>query len=114
MNQIGQKNSGDLLPQMKELFAQDIHKFVNGKLVAKSIEELFLQISAARDGVDGVGTWNVREASEPIVSPEKNMVIAHFEIPTERKGTIVVMKKLICNEQGLIKEINEVFNFKTS
>ena len=43
---------------------------------------------------------------------EKNIVDADFEIPTEKKGTIVVMKKLIC-EQDRIKEIKEVFNFKT-
>jgi hypothetical protein len=38
------------------------------------------------------------------------MVVAHYEIPTKNKGTLVVMKILFCDEQKRIREINEVFN----
>lgn len=109
LNQFGQKNPGDIMSKMKAIFAPNIKKFVNGDLVAETIEGLHKQISAAKSGI---GNWNVREASEAVASPDKNMVIVHFDIPTEKKGTIVVMKKLICDDKGLIKVIDEVFNFK--
>jgi hypothetical protein len=113
LNRMGQKETGDVLPAMLALFTPNIKKFVNGKLVATTIEGLREQILKAKtDEKDGVGTWSVNEASCPIANLEKNTVVAHFEIPTEKKGTIVVMKKLIC-EQDRIKEIKEVFNFKT-
>lgn len=117
LSQFGQEETGDLLPTMKALFAPDIKKFVNDchnlegrKPVATTIKELYAQISSAKNEV---GIWSVIEEDIPIASVEENMVIAHFQIPTQKKGTIVVMKKLICNDNGLINEINEVFNFKT-
>lgn len=117
LSQFGREETGDLLPTMKALFAPDIKKFVNdshnpeGRTpVATTIEELHAQISAAKNDV---GIWSVLEEDLPIACVEENMVIAHFQIPTQKKGTIVVMKKLICDSNGRIQEINEVFNFKT-
>lgn len=109
LHQFGQKETGDLIPSMKSLFAPDCNKIVNGKTVSRSIPELHGQIS---EGKKSIGLWNVKKAGPYVASPEQNMVVAHFEIPTENQGTIVVMKYLICNNQGLIQTIDEVFNKK--
>ncbi len=117
LSQFGQEEPGDLLPTMKTLFAPDIKKFVNTchsiegiTPVATTIEELHAQICAAKKDL---GIWCVLDEDLPIVCVEENMVISHLAIPTQKKGIIVVMKKLTCDNKGLIKEINEVFNFKS-
>ncbi len=117
LSQFGRKETCDLLPTMKALFTPDIKKFVNtchdlqGRTpVATTIEGLHEQICEAKKDL---GIWSVLDEDLPIANVEENMVIAHFQIHTQKKGTIVVIKKLICDDNGLIKEINEVFNFKT-
>ena len=110
LDQFGKKETGDLLPQMKSLFDPNCLKIVNDKTVSTTIEGLHKQIS---DGKKDIGTWEVKRANPYVASPEENMVVAHFRIPTEKLGTIVVMKYLFCNTQGLIKVIDEVFNTAT-
>ena len=107
--QFGKKDTGDLIGQMESLIAPDCHKIVNGKIVSTTLLELHNQIAEAKTSV---GLWEVNVESPFIVSSENNTVVVHYEIPTTRQGTLAVMKFLKCNSNGLIIEINEVFNKK--
>ena len=107
--QFGKATTGDLTPQMESLFAADCNKIVNGRKVSGTIPELYAQIVQAKINV---GLWTIAIVTPFIISPERNTVVAHYEIPTELQGTLVVIKFLLCNNKGLIKEINEVFNKK--
>ena len=106
LNQFGQKETGDLIPLMEALFTPNIKKYVNSGLVAQTREELYAQILLKKKDT---GTWTVREAGSFIIDREKQIVIAHFEIPTEKKDTIIVMEQFKCDDYGLIKEIDEKF-----
>lgn len=103
--QFGKADKGDIKFLMQTLFAPDCRKVVNGKTVSKSIRKLYKQIKKAKKGT---GLWTVSVVA-PFIA-QNNTVVVHYEIPTEKQGTIVVLKRLICDNNGLIKEINEVFN----
>lgn len=109
LGQFGKEQTGDLIPSMKTLFVPDCVKKLNGKVVSENIKALHDQISAAKGEV---GLFKVIPVSPFIASPQDNMVVVHYEVPTQKKGTLAVMKYLVCNDQGLIKEIREVFNKK--
>ena len=106
LNQFGQNETGDLLTLMESLFTPDIKKFVKSGLVAETREGLHAHILEAKKDT---GTWTVREKGSRIIDHENKRVMACFEMPTEKKGTIVVMKQFKCDDYGLIKEIEEKF-----
>lgn len=106
--EFGKEKPADLLVIMKTVFAPNIVKVVNGKIVSRSIAELHEQIAAAKRNV---GQFKVIPVSPFIASSEENMVAVHYDVPTQ-EGTLAVMKLLVCNKDGLISEIREVFNKK--
>ncbi len=106
LSQFGQEEPGDLRPSMATLFAADCIKIVNDKVVSRSPEELYTQVSGAKNDI---GLWAVNKKKPFIVDPTYNTVVAHYEIPTQNKGTLLVMKFLVCDKQGRIQKIDEVF-----
>ncbi len=119
MIHYGQQVVGDLISEMESLFAPDCRKMVNGETVCETLLGLYNQIGRAKAGIGGdpktgTGPWTVRERKPPLVSAELGMVAVYYEITTERQGTIIVIKYLTCDANGLITEIDEVFNKKKS
>lgn len=107
--EFGKEQPADLIPLMKTIFMPDCIKVLNGRIVCKSMLELHKQISEAKDGV---GLFKVIPVSPFIPSCEENMVVVHYDVPTQKQDALAVMKYLVCNDQGFIKEIREVFNKK--
>lgn len=99
--------SDTIVATMESLFAQDCHKIVNGKIITRTIQELYEQITAAKEFVGG---WDITSVTPFIAHPESNTVIVHFAVPTERHGTHLGVKFLTCDSNGLITQIDEVYN----
>lgn len=106
--EFGKEKPTDLIALMKTVFAPDCVKKLNGAVVCKSMLDLHDQILEAKKAV---GLFKVIPVSPFIASSEDNMVAVHYDVPTQ-KGTLAVMKFLVCNKQGFITEIREVFNKK--
>lgn len=106
LEQFGAEDSGDIKELMASLFADDCQKVVNGKIITQNVQELYNQMAQAKEVV---GTWSVRLMNPTVVTVDTNMIVIHYEIPTQHIGTFVVMKFLTV-DNGFITEINEVYN----
>ncbi|MGE0009592.1 MAG: hypothetical protein AB7F19_03540 [Candidatus Babeliales bacterium] len=104
--QFGSADQGDIKGFMASLFADDCQKVVNGKVITRTVDELYNQLATAKVGA---GLWSVNIVNVMMVNVEANKVLIHYEIPTEHIGTFVVMKFLTI-DNGMITEINEVYN----
>ncbi len=98
-----------ILPVMGQLFTRDCKKIVNGETICITLQGIFEQISMTKQKI---GTWRLKVLKSYHINVEARSVAVHYEIPTDNDGTIVVMKYLTCDDKGLIKEIDEVFNKK--
>lgn len=107
MTQFGQADTGDLKALMKATFTENCHKIVNDELAATTIPELHAQISKAKGEV---GLFTVEIITPFVTDAEKNLVVVHYRIATKSGGTIIVIKYLKCDNNGQIREIDEVFN----
>lgn len=106
LSEFGKENPENLYGIMHSLFAEDVIKKVNTDVVCTTVKGLFDQIAGVKAAIK---TWKVVEESPFLVSPEQNRIAVHYQIPTTSSGTIYVMKFLMCDAHGLIKEIKEIF-----
>jgi hypothetical protein len=106
LEQFGAQDQGNVKELMGSLFASDCQKIVNGKTITHTVDELYNQMAKAKEVV---GTWSVNIVNPVMVNTETNTVVIHYEILTQEAGTFVVMKFLTV-DNGLVTEINEVYN----
>jgi len=96
--------------EMESIFAPICKKVMNGAVLTNSREEIYTQLQEATNYLNG---WTINVYNEnTLVNAENNVCVIHYDITTKSLGTMIVIKYLTMNQDGLIKEINEVYNQK--
>jgi hypothetical protein len=97
--------------QLEALFAPNVKKTVNSNLICTGRDQLAKQMKEVNDsfGISKVDPQQI------IIGADSNINVIHFEISfASDNSTESVISIIRSNDQGLIEEINEVFNDKKS
>lgn len=100
--------NADFLQEFESLFAPNMHKIINSKIICRNRTELLQQMTdiVTHDGVINISLL------ELITTQDAMMNIVRFEITFGDNNTESVISIIKGNEAGMITEINEVFGNK--
>ncbi len=112
LNKVSPSSGQDAFPKMASLFSPNCHKVVNGKLSSKNIVELETQL---REAQCVYGAWTIEpNQSNCFLFPEDNTYVLQYDVANvPDQKTSIVTKYITFDDNGLITNINEVFNTKT-
>ncbi len=110
LNLFGQSTQADFTQEIEALFSTDIKKVVNSNVVCTTREQLLEQIKDVKQAY-GIRKNNILESFS---NAHDNSHVIRWEIMYEDGDVDVVITILKNNDQGLITEVNEVFNQKNS
>jgi hypothetical protein len=95
---------------MHSLFAPNCKKIMNGAIVANNSHELYMQLEETKKQFH---SWHIQAYRDNIFSNQQNNTwVVQYDITTAQLGTMIVMAYLKLDPNGLICEINEVYNKK--
>lgn len=92
---------------VEALFAPECKKIVNGSVWYEGLENFIPQLLTTGERV---GAWQI-EPLDVIANADGTSVVVRFLVTTESAGIWNTMVILRCNNDFLITEINEIFNF---
>lgn len=106
LNTVGQSDNSKANKQLPLVIAPRCQKIINGKIVAKDTDQLKIQL---QDVHKMVGTWTI-ESLDTIASPLDQACVVRYVLKSSQKGNYTTMAILRYDEQGRVKEINEIWN----
>ena len=110
---ISPSSKNDPFPEIASLFSPNCHKVVNGKLISTNIIELEKQLRGAQVEFK---EWTIElNQKNCIFFPEDNTYVLQFaiaNIPGQKNS--IVTKYITFDDNGLISNINEVYNIKNN
>lgn len=108
INFLNQEPSQSTDKQWELLFAPNVKKVVNSKIICVNRDQLINQMISVEN------TYGVQkvELLEVIADSSGRINIIHFEVTFEDHTIETVIAILKCDDKGLIEEMNEVFGEK--
>ncbi len=105
------ENSISCSEEMTSLFTSDCKKLINGSMITNDRDALYAQLEQATKDLNG---WNMQVNQDSfVINKENNICVIQYDVTTKTLGTMIVMVYLKLDQNGFIKEINEVYNKKS-
>lgn len=103
---FSKSNPKEFTTTLNSLFVPQCRKIVNWKPVSENRDQLMAQMNQSKKDFGKHTIQPCRIAA----SQEENLCTIQFLLTDEKGATYVITSMLICDQQGMIKEINEVYN----
>jgi len=106
LNDASFSDAAEIASQVSQLCVPNCKKVLNGKTI---FQDRNYYTSQLVDIKKEIGAWKIQPL-DVFTSMEDSIVIIRHLVITEKADDLVVLVVLRCNHDGLITEINEVFN----
>ncbi|MFN7038233.1 MAG: hypothetical protein ACK4OM_01490 [Alphaproteobacteria bacterium] len=95
------------LDSFKNIFSESCRKIINGNIACNNIHELKTQLEQVKSATED---WNIKP-NNIIQSDNAEICVVQYELHSANLGNFITIAILGYNN-GLIEEINEVYNQK--
>ncbi len=99
-------DAAEIASQVSQLCVPNCKKILNGKTLFQDRNHYTSQLVEIKKEI---GAWKIQPL-DVFTSVENSIVVIRHLVITEKAGDLIVLLVLRCNPDGLITEINEVFN----